>query len=335
MRPTGRRRRTVAVLILLALVAVVAVEVDMRSRPAASSPGSHGSTVARSTPHRAASPVPVRNLEVTRTQLALVDRSRPVTSDGSELAPYRSLPTSVWAPVGTGPYPLVVFVHGYDKGPLDYARFCTVLASSGYVVAAPSFPLEDPARGFPLDRSELAAEAADVSFVITAVDAAGPAYRVDPAEVAVAGHSDGADVAVLVGYGRGTLDRRVSAVVADAPDPMTGPVDPSTVPLLLVQGTRDSVVPYAASQSVFATLDAPVLYVSLIGADHLPPIAGGTPWTPVLDTAVAGFLDGTIAGRGPDSTALAAVLSRSPLVQVRTKGGAPGAGAAPSTDVGG
>ncbi|HEX7444622.1 MAG TPA: hypothetical protein VF320_12080, partial [Acidimicrobiales bacterium] len=206
---------------------------------------------------------------VTLSRLPLVDDSRPVLSAGGVLAARRELPTDVWTPAGSGPFPLVVFVHGYDTGPLDYRRFCSTLASAGYVVAAPSFPLEDPARGFPLDRTHLADEAADVTFVISAIDQR-DSPRVDRSRVAVVGHSDGADVTLLVGYGAGTVDPHVGAVVADAPDPMAVTAVPSAVPLLLVQGTSDSVVPYSASQTVFSQVDAPVSYVSLIGADHLP-----------------------------------------------------------------
>ena len=127
-------------------------------------------------------------------------------------------------------------------------------------------------------------------------------------------------MALEVGYEQGTVDPRVEALVAIAPDPVTTPLAPSTAPLLLVQGTADSVVPYASSQSVFAELPGPTWYVSLLGADHLPPIAGGTPWTPVLDTAVADFLDATVAHRGPGTAALSGQLGASPLVRLATKG---------------
>jgi len=271
------------------------------------------------TPVQVPAPAPaLRQLAVTMTQQALVDTTRPVTSDGRELADQRALPTVVWTPTGPGPFPLVVFVHGFGKGPSDYQRFCSQLASSGYVVAAPSFPLEDPARGFPLDRSHLTEEAGDVSFVITAIEGE-PGGHIDDTRVAVVGHSDGADVALLVGYGTGTADPRVGAVVADAPDPMGETPAPSHVPLLLIQGTADSVVPYSSSQTVFEQVDAPVFYLSLLGADHLPPIAGGTPWTPVLDESTAAFLDATVAGRGPGDTALAGELSSSPLVRFASK----------------
>jgi len=269
--------------------------------------------------HRSASPTTTPGAAVTLTGMALVDTSRTVVGDGQVLASQRNLPTFVWTPDGHGPFPLVVFVHGYDVGPLTYERFCAALAARGYVVAAPSFPQEDPARGFPLDETHLGDEAADVSFVVTSIEQ-DASVRVDPSQVAVVGQSDGADVALLVGYGTGTVDPRVGAVVADSPDPMTVPPVSSRIPLLLVQGTADSVVPYSSSQTVFAQVPAPVFYVSLVGADHLPPIIGGSPWTPVLDAAVSDFLDGTVAGRGSGIAALDAALSASSLVQFRTKG---------------
>ncbi len=282
--------------------------------------GTGGSTTSSTTRlHRTGGRAPpMRELDVTTRTLALVDPTRPVVEGGTELAPDRPLPTTIWLPAGPGPFPLVVFVHGFAVDPLTYRRFCATLASAGYVVAAPGFPLEDPDLPYALDRSELPAEAADVSFVITAVEHGPVAPKVDPTRIAVVGHSDGADVALMVVYERGTIDPRVGAVVADAPDPMVAAVVPSSVPLLLVQGTADTVVPYSASQTVFGQVRAPDDYLSLVGAGHLPPIAGGTVWTPVLDAAVADFLDSAVAGRGPGHGALAGELGASPLVVLRT-----------------
>jgi len=315
LRTSGSRRTSRATLVALVAAAIAGGGVA----GCTSSPGTVGTSVSHpaddTTPATTAPPP-----AVTLSVQALVDDTRPVVSGGQDLSPERALPTSVWTPTGPGPFPLVVFVHGFDKGPLDYQRFCAALASSGFVVAAPSFPQEDPARGFPLDESHLGDEAADVSFVITSLTGDATANKVDRSEVAVVGHSDGADVALLVGYGHGTVDGRVAAVVADAPDPMTVGIVPSRTPLLLVQGTADSVVPYSSSQTVFAQLESPVSYVTLVGADHLAPIAGGTPWTPVLDGDVAAFLDATVAGRGPGTTALAATLAASPLVRYTSKG---------------
>ena len=267
--------------------------------------------------HRLPPPGTLRGLNVSISSVPIVDTTRDVVRDGTVLAPDRALPTSVWTPSGTGPFPLVVFVHGYDVGPLTFERFCSNLASSGYVVAAPSFPLEDPQRGFGLDRADLPNEAADVSFVITALENGTLAKEIDPSETAVVGHSDGADVALMTSYEQGTTDARVRAVIADAPDPIAASVVPSGAPLLLVQGTADSVVPYRASQTVFGQVEAPTYYLSLVGADHLTPIVGATPWTPALDSAAVEFLDATVAARAPES-GLVSQLGSLPLAQLQT-----------------
>jgi len=260
----------------------------------------------------------VRGGAVTTTAIPLVDTARSVVSGGKRLAGQRNLPTTLWSPAGAGPFPLVVFVHGYDIGPLAFQRFCSNLASDGYVVAAPSFPLEDPAQGFPLDETHLVDEAGDVAFVIASLER-DPSTRVDRSRVAVVGHSDGADVALLVGYGPGTVDPQVGAVVANAPDPMTVAPIASHVPLLLVQGTADPVVPYSSSQTVFSQIDTPVFYLSLVGADHATPLIGGSPWTPVLDESVARFLDATVARRGSGTSSLDVELSTSALVTLKSK----------------
>ncbi len=253
-----------------------------------------GAQVTASPPTRCEHGCGARRITIEVIHLALVDRTRPLVEDGRVLAPARALPTVVWRPNGGGPFPLVVFVHGYDITPLAYARFCRSLARAGFVVAAPSFPLEDPTRGFGVTRSDLPNEAVDVSFVVDALYRS-PLRSSLAQEVAVVGHSDGADVALMVGYELHLFDPRVRAIVADAPDPIDRPIRNGGPPLLLIQGDADPVVPYASSQEVFAELRVPTAYVTLLGAGHLPPIQGGTRWTASLDASVRLFLDCTLA----------------------------------------
>lgn len=252
-------------------------------------------------------------------KVAIDDTAQPLVRYGVTLAPTTSLPTTVWRPQAPGPWPLVVFAAGYDLGPSNYATFCSQLASSGYLVAAPAFPLEDPRRGYGLDRADLPNEATDVSFVITTLLAGPLAPMIDPNAIAVVGHSDGADVALMLGYQQGKIDPRVKAIVADAPDPIAGTVVQTQTPLLLVQGNADKVVPYSSSQTVFHQLTGPRYYLTLLGAGHLGPIIGVTPWTPVLEHAVVDFLDAEVAGRSSVSS-LPAQLSRSTLAQLQVAG---------------
>jgi len=216
------------------------------------------------------------------------------------VADERVLPTVVWAPLITGRLPLVVFAPGYGLGPEKYARFCRMLAAAGYLVAAPSFPLADPAREDGLDRGDIPNEAIDVSFVITSLLAGPVADHIDPGAIAVVGHSDGADVALMLGYEAGRVDSRIRAIVAISPDAMTGQVLTSTSPLLLVHGTGDTVVPYSNGERVFRQVLAKRYFLTMLGAGHYAPIDGGTPWTDTLDTATTDFLGATIAHDRPE-----------------------------------
>ena len=224
----------------------------------------------------------------------LVDNARPVTSNGRTIATTRALPTTVWRPGGAGNHPLVVLAHGYRLGPPGYARFCAMLAEAGYVVAAPSFPLADETRGNGLDRADIPSEARDVSFVISALRKSLIASSIAPGPVGVAGHSDGADVALIVGYQQGFADPTIGAVVAVAPDAFTGQLSSNRPPLLLIHADADATVPYSESVQVFARIPGRRIFLTLIGADHLPPIADSTVWTSALDGATVTFFDATL-----------------------------------------
>jgi len=263
--------------------------------------------------------LPLRNLEVATTRVSFMDPSRSLVNNGVLLESRRTLPTTIWTPRRQGQFPLVIFIHGYNIGPMAYQRFCSALASSGYVVAAPSFPLEDPSQGHGLNRLDIPNEALDVSFVISTLERSASSFQLEPGKIAVVGHSDGADVALLDGYGNGTIDSRVQAIVADAPDPISAPTGHTKVPLLLIQGTADSVVPYSSSQSVFNQLEVPIYYLSLIGADHLPPIANETSWTNSLDKGVVDFLDATVAMRGDGISSLSTQMGKLPLTRLLVK----------------
>ncbi|CAB4323891.1 MAG: alpha/beta fold hydrolase [Actinobacteria bacterium] len=237
----------------------------------------------------------------------LVDTSRPLISGGETLDNVRRLPTTVWHPEAAGTYPLVVFAHGYQVGPLTYARFCAALAAMGFVVAAPSFPLADESRGNGLDRDDIPNEASDINFVIAQLRGSDPSISGDP--VAVIGHSDGANAALLVAERPDSMNPAIGAVVAIAPDPLSGNLSSSPPPVLIIHGTNDPVASFADAKGEFERFAGSRFLLALDGADHLAPIVGDTPWTPVLDRAVELFLDGIIERSAPvDNIALASAL---------------------------
>jgi pimeloyl-ACP methyl ester carboxylesterase len=273
----------------------------------------HQGSMARSSASTTTSTAP--SLDATTTsQVTLVDATRPLVDQGTMVATRRSLPTTIIAPTGPGRHPLVVFIHGYEVGPSFYARYLHVLAAHGYVVAAPSFPLEDPANGHPLTETDLPNEAGDVAFVIRTLTTGPWAAHLARGQIAVVGHSDGADVALLTGYSHANADPQVRAVIADAPDAMTVPTIAGGPPLELLHGSADQIVDPASAATVMTQVAAERWSVTLAGADHASPIQGPSPWSASFDAATLDFLSTVLAGRG--TATLTATLGALPGVSV-------------------
>ena len=87
---------------------------------------------------------------------------------GSDVRP---IPTSVWYPADKthGPYPLVVFAHGYGVGPGSYGALLSRIASAGYVVAAPTYPILSGWPAGPSDVVDWGEKFPDTWFATTSV----------------------------------------------------------------------------------------------------------------------------------------------------------------------
>ena len=201
-----------------------------------------------------------------------------------------------------GPFPLVVFGHGFDVTPALYARLLQAWARAGFVVAAPVFPLENAdAPGGP-DESDLVNQPADMSFVISRLLAAsgaktGPlAGLIDPRRVAVAGQSDGGDSALAVAYDPRFRDERVDAaiILSGGEIPAEGSfVFPTNGPALLAtQGTADTINPPIATKTFFEAAQRPKYLLSLLGAEHLPPYSDEQPQLTIVEHVTTAFLKG-------------------------------------------
>jgi dienelactone hydrolase len=219
-----------------------------------------------------------------------VDASRIARYTNGLVGP-RVLVTDVRYPAGAGPFPLIVFCHGFALTPAAYAQLLDHWAAAGFVVAAPAFPVENAnAPGGP-SRTDLANEPRDVSFVITRVlRALGPI--VDPRAIAVAGQSDGGVTALSVAYDARYRDDRIDAAIVMSGSPLSGFVGAprGSPPLLALQGTADPFNSAATTAAYFRDMRRPKFLVWLLGATHLPPYTTRNRWSPVVDAATTAFL---------------------------------------------
>jgi predicted dienelactone hydrolase len=213
--------------------------------------------------------------------LRYVDTSRTIKLPHGKREP-RPVTTEFWYPPardGSGPFPLVVFGHGFASMPSWYRRLLRDWAAAGYVVAAPIFPLGNAnAPGGP-NESDIVNQPRDMSFVITRVLAASASPTsvfsglVDPEKIAVAGQSDGAMTAFAAADERPWRDPRVRAAVVLS-GAILGPrryVEHTAVPLLAVQGSADTINPPYYSYRLFFAVRRPKFFLLLHGAGHLPP----------------------------------------------------------------
>jgi dienelactone hydrolase len=241
--------------------------------------------------------------------LRLVDSSRRASYRNGTSGP-RVLTTYVRVPTrGHAPYPLVVFAHGFALTPQVYAPLLDMWARAGYVVAAPVFPVENGNAPGGADEQDLVNEPADMSFVVSRLTAAtSPLHSVvDPARIAIAGQSDGAEAALETAYDRRYLDRRIGAAIVMSGATFSGFTGPpsGSPPLLAVQGTSDPINSPGTTAAYYRLMRRPKFLLWLLGATHLPPYTTDDRWARVVERTTTAFLDHYLRG-GPLAPLLAA-----------------------------
>lgn len=263
-------------------------------------------------------PSPGPPFAVGKEEVTFVDRTRSVSVPGQPPRP-RTLTTIIRYPAqgpanqvdiadaapehAAGPFPLIVFGHGFAVTPATYFRLLRAWAQAGYVVAAPVFPLENAhAPGGP-DESDLVNQPRDMSVVISGVlalnDEAHALLRgmIAPRRIAVSGQSDGGETALAVAYDRFYRDPRVGAAVilSGAQIPGGGSLLPGP-PLLATQGTADTVNDPGNTDAFFELAHRPKYLLRLIGASHLPPYTVEQPQLTIVERVTIAFLDRYMKG---------------------------------------
>ncbi len=182
-----------------------------------------------------------------------------------------------------GPYPIIFFAPGYRQVPSTYLTLLSTWAQAGYVVVGVTFPLTNPnAPGGP-NEQDLINQPQDINFLVgkfsNQANYASLGLKflsglVDPTAIILAGHSDGGDTVLAAAYNtccnkytyRGVLD--LSG--AELNEPANHYFPPGGPPLMVVQGTSDTVNPPSFSQTVYAgDTSSPKYYLSLLGAGYI------------------------------------------------------------------
>ena len=224
----------------------------------------------------------------------------------AEAAPFliQQLPVELYEGAsvsGDGPFPVLLYSHGAGGHPAFYVNTMAHSASWGYVVAAPNHP----SRNLAANVGGTGAQAAttDVEDLVATVaaldtinaDANDPLHlAMDTGRLSVAGHSAGGGAAARLAVSDEAITSRLVTIIGQAPAPpvslsaIIGNPDateeersaaleaalaeltPPSLPVLLVAGERDAVIPLARVEANYLWLDAPKQLVVLANAGHNP-----------------------------------------------------------------
>ncbi len=209
-----------------------------------------------------------------------------------------------------GPFPLVIFGPGFEQSVNFYGRLLDAWAHEGFIVAAPEFPLERPSAPGGPERSDLINEPFDMRFLISrllgeAGASSGPlSDLINSSQIAVAGQSDGGDVALALGYDHNDREPLVKAVVVLAGAEIEGltgyEFPPGSPPLFSAQGTADKLNLPSETEAYFGAASSPKYLLTLIGAEHLPPYSSQEPQLSIVARTSADFLHAYLEGKSAD-----------------------------------
>jgi hypothetical protein len=217
----------------------------------------------------------------------------------------------------TGGYPMVVFAHGYDVTPDTYAALLDAWVRQGFVVVAPFFPDESAsevaAQHGANTEDDLANEPGDLTFVTRSVLAASAdettnchvvSGLVEPSEIALAGHSDGAEAVGMLAYDHGQdpqgdnfaslrtgIAYRAVIILSGAEDMVQSYAAEASRPdLLVVQSLADQCNPMHFGVQLYNGIhQSNKWFLELQTAHHLPPFDG-------VDAAAFGVVTSTTIG---------------------------------------
>jgi len=217
--------------------------------------------------------------DVGHRDFRFVDESRPTAANGDHPgAPSRTLETTLWYPEqATGALPLLIYSHGFLSYRRETGYLAEHLASHGFLVAAADHPLTKRAAPGGAEVRDVIHQPADVSFLIDSVLALDGAEKpfaghVDRERIGAMGLSLGGLTTTLVAFHPKLRDDRIRAAVSIA-----GPsvffsrtfFETADVPFLMIAGTDDAIVPYAANGPPILDHAPTGALLSITGGSHV------------------------------------------------------------------
>jgi len=262
------KRIVKALLVTLALVAIAAAYVMSPVLPTPSGPQS----LALYQPGE---------LGMAREPLALTDNTRATMANGEFAGQaFRELNGQIWYPRdrAEGPYPLILYSHGFMSSVGEAGYLVDFLVPKGYVLAAVDYPLSSgDAHGGPTV-NDVRNQPGDVSFVLdhllTRNSTEGDSLfgLIDPQRIAVAGLSLGGLTSQLTAFHRDMRDPRIAAAVSIAgPAVFLTPefFSTSSMPFMMIAGSADAIIPYEAHAAQIPQKSPQSLLVTLQGGTHV------------------------------------------------------------------
>ncbi len=202
------------------------------------------------------------------------DATASIAATGDSIAIHVAYPTAA------GPFPIVVFAHGFQLPMSQYYAYVTRLASFGYVALTADFPTSFAGNDNPREAKDL------VGAIDWAKSDATVGPKSDDSRVGMSGHSLGGKLALLAA----TYDPRVKAAFVLDPVDSGGPsgcTQPQCVvvkdlmpglaiPTGFVGETTDSTGSFQACApaadnftTFYAKTNSPSLEVTALGANHM------------------------------------------------------------------
>jgi dienelactone hydrolase len=309
--PPGAIDRVLGVLSLLVLVAVGGCTGQVTSSRPEESVNS-GATPAVTSPDLTAPTTTASGpLTFTTTTLTFTDSTRGTVARAPLAATTtRVLHTTIRVPDGSGPWPLVVFGHGYRVSAATYSTLLDGIAEAGFVVAAPEFPGSSSTLPGRPDERDLQDEPCDLRLVAGQVQAStddatsGLAGKVRSGAVGLAGQSDGATAAAYAALASTCAGPPIGAVVAFSAQPsaLRPGLDPADLPALLaVTGSADDVNPPTRTRALFDQFPQRAWLLTTDGEGHLTPSTDSPHLPAIIAIAVdvlRAALDGDPAASG-------------------------------------